>query len=70
MSWVAWDKMCMAKGKEGLGVKDLERFNTTMLGKWAWWLLTGEECLWRKVVVEKYGPLELEGSISVSEGRG
>ena len=33
-------------------------------------LLTGEECLWRKVVVEKYGPLELEGSISVSEGRG
>jgi len=39
----------------GLCIKNLEGFNMALLGKWAWRLLSDKECLWRDVLVSKYG---------------
>ncbi|GLT32030.1 hypothetical protein SLA2020_067240 [Shorea laevis] len=55
INWVKWDKVCRDKGKGGLGVKDLRKFNWALLGKWWGRLVSKEEGLWKKVICEKYG---------------
>ena len=37
--WKSWDKLCINKDEEGLGFKDLTKFNTVMLGKQFWLLI-------------------------------
>ena len=34
IAWVKWENVCLPKEKGGLGVKDLRKFNTALLGKW------------------------------------
>ena len=34
---------------------DIRRFNTTLLGKWIWWLGYEKNGLWREVLESKYG---------------
>jgi hypothetical protein len=36
-------------------VKDLQRFNRTLLGKWLWQFDMERDALWRQVVAAKYG---------------
>ena len=38
--WVSWKQVCLPKNKGGLGVKDLELFNISLLNKWKWRCLT------------------------------
>lgn len=51
-----------------MGIKKLEMFNRALSGKWVWLFSMGKECLWMKVV-EKYGPLVLEGSFRERMGK-
>ncbi|GKV32816.1 hypothetical protein SLEP1_g41389 [Rubroshorea leprosula] len=44
-----------AKEEGGLGVKDLEKFNVALMGKWLSRLANMEEGLWKSVIVGKYG---------------
>jgi hypothetical protein len=53
--WVKWDRICMAKDRGGLGVRDLRAFNNALLGKWWWRIRTEKEALWYKVLEQKYG---------------
>ncbi|GKV28721.1 hypothetical protein SLEP1_g37737 [Rubroshorea leprosula] len=55
IAWVKWDKVCRNKKEGGLGVKDLDRFNLALLGKWRWRLVVEKDALWNKVVEAKYG---------------
>jgi hypothetical protein len=32
--WVIWDRMCKPKEVGGLGIRELEIFNTTLVQKW------------------------------------
>jgi hypothetical protein len=32
--WVKWDRMCKPKEVGGLGIRELEIFNTTLVQKW------------------------------------
>lgn len=32
--WVRWENVCLRKYKCGLGVKNLDNFNTALLRKW------------------------------------
>lgn len=47
--------VCRPKDKGGLGVKDLDLFNLSLLGKWKWRLLTVPEAIWRKLLHFRYG---------------
>jgi exonuclease III len=56
LSWVKWKVVCQDKKKGGLGVRDLELVNLSLLIKWRWRLLNGvDSALWKEVLVAKYG---------------
>ncbi|GKV11938.1 hypothetical protein SLEP1_g23150 [Rubroshorea leprosula] len=55
INWVKWDMICKDKEYEGLGVKDLKKFNLALVGKWWGRLATEEEGLWKRVIRGKYG---------------
>jgi hypothetical protein len=56
ISWVKWKLVCQDKRKGGLGVRDLELVNLSLLAKWRWRLLHEEDStLWKEVIVAKYG---------------
>lgn len=54
MSWVAWEKLTKPKAGGGLGIRDIQRFNQTLLAKLAWWILTKPNCLLARVLLVKY----------------
>jgi hypothetical protein len=53
--WVKWDQICLPKDKGGLGVKNLELFNLSLLSKWKWRLLSDEEASWTDLLRFRYG---------------
>ncbi len=55
---VAWNKVCSPIAHGGLGIRPLHLFNQALLGKWLWRFGREDTCLWKWVVVAKYG---LEG---------
>ncbi|GKV36551.1 hypothetical protein SLEP1_g44670 [Rubroshorea leprosula] len=57
-SWVFWDKVCKSKMEEGLGVKELRRFNLALLGKWWNRLASGNKGLLYRIIKEKYGSVD------------
>ena len=42
IAWIKWEMMCLPKEEEGLGVKDIRSFNTSLLGKWKWKLFQNQ----------------------------
>jgi hypothetical protein len=44
----------------GLGVRDLKRFNLSLLAKWRWRLLVEDGSLWKNVLEVKYGAVGME----------
>jgi hypothetical protein len=55
ISWVKWAVVCREKSKGGLGVRDINIVNISLLSKWRWHLLQSGMPLWKKVLVAKYG---------------
>jgi len=47
--------VCQPKEEGQLGMIDIRRFNTTLLGKWIWRLGYEEYGLWKEVLDSKYG---------------
>lgn len=54
MCWLVWDKLTMPKGMGGLGFKDIQTFNTALLAKLPWRMLTNPNCLLARVLLGKY----------------
>jgi len=55
ISWIKWDNICLQIENGGLGVKRLNEFNISLLGKWVWRLLEERGSLWNVVIRAKYG---------------
>lgn len=55
ISWVIWKKVCSPKERGGLGIKDLDLFNLSLLGKWRWRLLVEKEAPWCHIIQSRYG---------------
>ncbi|WZZ52971.1 hypothetical protein YC2023_053078 [Brassica napus] len=52
--WVAWQKLCKDKDKGGLGFKDIEKFNQSLLAKQAWRLWSSPESLLGRILKQRY----------------
>jgi hypothetical protein len=50
---VNWNKVCHTKKNRGLGIKNLEALNISLLCKW-WWKIENESSLWQKIIIKKY----------------
>lgn len=55
IAWVNWETICLPKDKGRLGIKDLRKFNTTLLGKWRWEIFQHEGKGWTRILASKYG---------------
>ena len=55
IAWVKWKTVCLPKEKGGLGIKDLRKFNTALLGKWRWDLFQQNGQMWTRILNSKYG---------------
>ncbi|RZB46429.1 Nitrate regulatory gene2 protein [Glycine soja] len=62
--WVKWEVICLPKEDGGLGVKDISKFNTALMGRWVWALSSNHNQLWAKILLSKYG-----GWSDLSSGR-
>lgn len=56
MHWMVWERMIEPKDGRGMGFRDLESFNTAILGKQIWRLITKPNLLMSEVIRGKYFP--------------
>ena len=54
ISWVAWQKLCTDKEVGGLGFKDLEKFNQSLLAKQAWRIWSNPDSLVARILKSRY----------------
>jgi len=47
--------LCKPNKKGGLGLKDVCRFNITILAKWKWRLESVKSGKWKNILLSKYG---------------
>ena len=52
--WVSWDSLSQHKDVGGLGFRDIQDFNTAMLAKNSWRILTNPDCLLARLLLGKY----------------
>jgi hypothetical protein len=55
MCWVSWERICQPKKLGGLGIKNLEIFNSSLLCKWKWRCLSEGEATWHVLLKYRYG---------------
>ena len=53
--WVKWADICLPKNEGGLGIKDISKFNVALMGRWIWAFASGQQQLWVRVLISKYG---------------
>jgi len=55
ISWVSWGDLCKPKEEGGLGLKDIKKFNFSLLAKWRWRSIAKDKGKWKEVLQSKYG---------------
>ncbi|PNY11621.1 cysteine-rich receptor-like protein kinase, partial [Trifolium pratense] len=60
LCWVSWAQVCLPKEKGGLGVKNIEMFNSALLCKWKWRCLNDKDAIWHALLMYRYGPLSIK----------
>ncbi|KAG7556675.1 Reverse transcriptase domain [Arabidopsis suecica] len=72
MHWMAWDKLCINKSEGGIGFRNVDDFNSALLAKQWWRLITVPDSLFARVFKGRYyrksNPLENIKSYSPSYG--
>lgn len=63
VSWAKWAFVCKPKSCGGLGVKNLELFNFSLLAKWRWRLLKAPEAIWAELLGAQYGDLTTKSTL-------
>lgn len=65
---MVWERMIEPKDGGGMGSRDLEAFNTALLGKQIWRLITKPNLLMSKVIRGKYFPNGIFSRQKVNHG--
>lgn len=68
--WVSWEDICKPKKEGGLGVKNLEVFNISLLAKWKWRCIHDHNALWRDLLAFRYGNLIAKQTCSLDRSWG
>jgi len=55
ISWVSWKNVCRPQEEGGLGIKEIRSFNTALLAKWKWRIMSDEGGKWKDILLSKYG---------------
>lgn len=64
--WKKWEILCQPKSKGGMGLRELGKFNETMLAKQVWRLIYDTDWLFYRVFKDKYFPI---GSILYAKAK-
>lgn len=56
MQWKSWDFLCLAKKDGGMGFRNLEEFNNSLLAKQARRTIHNPAALWVRVLQHLYHP--------------
>ena len=54
--WINWKKLCNLKGRGGMGCRDIQAFNLSLLAKQTWILLLNTYSLFFRVYKSRYFP--------------
>lgn len=54
MCWFSWEKLTQSKNQEGLGFREIQSFNDSLLAKISWRILTNPSSLLSKILIGKY----------------
>ncbi|WCJ35671.1 DNAse I-like superfamily protein [Euphorbia peplus] len=54
ISLVNWDTVCRSRNSGGLGIRKTKEFNTALVAKLGWRILTEPDSLWARVLKAKY----------------
>ncbi|XP_058752846.1 uncharacterized protein LOC131626047 [Vicia villosa] len=57
--WIGWNYTCLPLKDGGLGLKNIEDFNSALMLKWKWRILGGEQAKWKEVLSTRYGNIQL-----------
>lgn len=72
MCWVAWKTLTTPKDLGGLGIRDIQAFNTALLAKQSWRIVSNPDCLLARTLKGKYcnkvSFLNVEPSSTASHG--
>lgn len=52
---LVWDKIFVSLKCGGLGIRRIRDVNISFLCKWLWEFGIGGDCLWKRIIWEKYG---------------
>lgn len=58
MFLIRWDKLCMTKTNDDLGISSIKHRNISLLSKWWWRHRTNSGCLWNMILRNKYRDLD------------
>ena len=54
--WVKWERLCKAKEVSGMGFKEIEKFNETLLAKQVWRMINNSDSLCYRVFKARFFP--------------
>ena len=54
--WVKWERLCKAKEVGGMGFKEIEKFNETLLAKQVWRMINNSDSLCYRVFKARFFP--------------
>src|SRR4051812_39691985 len=54
--WMRWERLSKAKGSRGMGFRDINDFNSSLLGKQFWRLLQSDGFLFERFFKGRYYP--------------
>lgn len=55
MAWIRWARLCLPKESGGMGIRNMELFNVSLLGKWKWRFQKSNRSGWASLLNILYG---------------